>query len=197
MCAGVAILIQASSLIRHAFYETFKYLHILLAISFIVGVWYHLKIGGFAQIHLLETAIGIWAGERFTRGLRLWWRNRSGSRTVVESLPGNAVRVTVEMKRPWAFKAGQHAYIYIPSIEFLTSHPFSVAWSEDVQDLGEEKLAMSRQDILATQKTSMSFVIRGRTGFTQKLCKKAENSPDGRFYTNAYLEGPYGGMHSM
>jgi len=151
----------------------------------------------YPEFTLLLVVIAIWAAERGTRGLRLWWRNRSGSRTLVEALPGHAVRVTVEMKRPWTFKAGQHAYLYVPSIEFMTSHPFSVAWSEGAQDLSQEKIAMNRQDILSNQKTSMSFVIRGRTGFTEKLCNKAENSPDGKFYTKSFMEGPYGGMHSM
>jgi hypothetical protein len=197
VCAFVALALQGTSALRHAFYEFFKYLHITLAAVAIVGVYYHLKIGGFPELPLIFVVIAIWVAERSTRGLRLWWRNRSGSRTLVESLPGNAVRVTVEMKRPWQFKAGQHCYIYMPSVEFMTSHPFSVAWSEEAQDLSEEKIAMNRQEILSSQKTTVSLIIRGRTGFTQKLCKRAENSPDGKFYTKAFTEGPYGGMHSM
>ena len=41
VAAGVAILIQAMSMVRHAFYETFKVLHIALAIVFMAaGVQY-------------------------------------------------------------------------------------------------------------------------------------------------------------
>jgi hypothetical protein len=43
----------------------------------------------------------------------------------------------------------------------------------------------------------MSFIIRARTGFTNKLFNKAEAAPDGRFFTRCYAEGPYGGMHQM
>ena len=116
---------------------------------------------------------------------------------MVEALPGNACRVTIDLARPWTFKPGQHAYLYMPAIGLWTSHPFSVAWSEEAENLESEKLAMNRQDILAMQKTRMSFIIRSRTGFTNKLFKKAEVAPDGRFYTKCFAEGPYGGMHMM
>ncbi|KAL5326918.1 hypothetical protein ACEPPN_004607 [Leptodophora sp. 'Broadleaf-Isolate-01'] len=195
--AFVAISIQASSIFRHAFYETFKYLHIALAILSIVGLWYHLKLAEVPQLKLLYGVVAIWAAERGMRLLKLVWRNGTGSKALVEALPGNAVRVTVDMPRPWTFKAGQHAYLYMPSIGLFTSHPFSVAWSEEAENLEGEKLAMNRQDILAMKKTSMSYVIRERTGFTKKLFKKAEGSPDGKFYTKCFTEGPYGGKHMM
>ncbi|KAH7360548.1 ferric reductase like transmembrane component-domain-containing protein [Rhexocercosporidium sp. MPI-PUGE-AT-0058] len=195
--AFVTISIQASSIFRHAFYETFKYLHIALAISSIIGLWYHLKLAEVPQLKLLYGVIGIWAAERGMRLIKLVWRNGTGSKALVEALPGNAVRVTVDMPRPWTFKAGQHAYLYMPSVGLFTSHPFSVAWSEEAENLEGEKLAMNRQDILSMKKTTMSYVIRERTGFTKKLFKKAEGSPDGKFYTNCFTEGPYGGKHMM
>jgi ferredoxin-NADP reductase len=193
----VVISIQASSILRHAFYETFKYLHIALAILVIIGIWYHLRLADLPQITLLYGVIGIWAFERLVRVVKLFYRNRFGSRALVEALPGNAVRVTIDMPNPWKFKAGQHAYLYMPSVGMMQSHPFSVAWSSESEDLSEEKLAMNRQDILAMQKTSMSFIIRERTGFTRSLFRKAEAAADGKFVTKAFAEGPYGGMHSM
>jgi ferredoxin-NADP reductase len=141
--------------------------------------------------------MALWGAERGIRLLRLMYRNIGGRKALVEALPGNACRVTVDMARPWSFKPGQHAYLYMPSIGLWTSHPFSVAWSEEMEDLSEDKLAMNRQDILAMQKTSMSFIIRARTGFTNSLFKKASTSPDGRFSTRCFAEGPYGEMHMM
>lgn len=195
----VAVSIQAASIFRHAFYETFKLLHIILVTFIIITVWYHLKLADLPQTTILIGVIALWGAERATRVLKLMYRNvgNGGSRTLVEALPGNACRVTVDMARPWTFKPGQHAYIYMPAVGLWTSHPFSVAWSEVGEDLSDEKLAMNRQDILAMQKTSMSFIIRSRTGFTKKLFKKAEASPDGRFSTSCYVEGPYGGMHMV
>ncbi|PBP28679.1 ferric reductase like transmembrane component, partial [Diplocarpon rosae] len=195
--AFVTMMILASSALRHAFYETFKYLHIALAILSIVGLWFHLKLSEVPQLTLLYGVVGLWAAERVMRLMKLVYRNGGGSRTLVEALPGNAVRVTVNMPRPWTFQPGQHAYLYMPSIGLMTSHPFSVAWSDEADHLEGEKLAMNRQDVLAMRKSSMSFVIRERTGFTSKLFRKAEGSPDQRFYTTTFAEGPYGGKHMM
>jgi hypothetical protein len=168
-----------------------------LVIFLLVIIWYHLKLANASQINTLYGVMALWGVERGIRLLRLMYRNIGSKKALVEALPGNACRVTIDMARPWSFKPGQHAYLYMPSIGFWTSHPFSVAWSEEIEDLGEDKLAMSRQDILAMQKTSMSFIIRARTGFTNSLFKKASTSPDGRFSTRCFAEGPYGGMHMM
>ena len=198
-CAFVAIAIQATSVLRHAFYETFKIIHISLAILAVVGVWYHLALVGLPQLPLMIGVITIWALERAARVAIVIYRNvgNGGSRTLVEALPGNAARVTVDLARPWHFKPGQHAYLYMPSIGLTTSHPFSVAWSEEVDGLDEEKLAMNRQDILAMKKTSISFIVRARTGFTAKLYQAAAAAPEGRMYTRCFAEGPYGGLHMM
>jgi len=174
-------------------------MHIALVILAIITIWYHLKLNDLPQITILYGVISLWALERATRVLKVMYRNigKGGSKTLVEALPGNATRVTIEMARPWTFKPGQHAYLYMPALGLWTSHPFSVAWSEEAENLDPEKLAMNRQDILEMQKTNMSFIIRARTGFTNKLYKKAEASPDGKFYTKCFAEGPYGGMHLM
>lgn len=188
------------SVLRHAFYETFKYMHIALVILFLVGAFYHLHLDKLVQVYYLYACMAIWFVERFARVGRVMYRNvgQGGTKALVEALPGNAVRVTVDLARPWMFKPGQHAYLYMPSIGLWTSHPFSIAWSQEAERPDEKKgLAMSRQDILAMQKTSMSFVIRARTGFTAKLYKKAEAAPEGRFSTTCFAEGPYGGQNKM
>jgi NAD(P)H-flavin reductase len=187
------------SVVRHAFYETFKYLHIALVILAIVGIWVHLKDLPM-QLHILMGCIGIWALERSIRVLRLAYRNlgSGSSKACVEALPGNAVRVTLDLVRPWKFKPGQHAYLYMPSVGLWTSHPFSVAWSEEAENLDEKRgIPKDRHEILALRKTRISFVIRARTGFTNKLFVKAEQAPNGTLYTKCFAEGPYGGIHSM
>ncbi|OAA55003.1 ferric-chelate reductase [Niveomyces insectorum RCEF 264] len=197
----IVIGIQAMSPLRHAFYETFKILHIVLAAVSVMGVYYHLKIEHFSQLTYVFPVIAIWIVDRAARFLRVVYHNvgHGGTRTLVEALPGNACRVTVTMARAWTFQPGQHAYLYFPSVGLWQSHPFSVAWSEEgeVLDNNDNKLAMHRQDVLALRKTSMSFVIRGRTGMTAKLYKKASETADGRWTTSCLVEGPYGGLHQM
>jgi NAD(P)H-flavin reductase len=193
-CAFTAILFQSPSVIRHAFYETFLHVHQLLALLAVGAVWIHLK--SFPkQRQIIAVVIAIWALDRSFRMFRLIYRNvgNNGTKAEVEVLPGDAVRVTMKLARPWRFYPGQHAYIYMPAIGWWTSHPFSVAWSEEQEDVSEEKgIVMNRQDVLDIKKTTISFVIRRRTGFTEKLFKKADNSPTGRFTTFAMAEGPYG-----
>ncbi|KAL2884537.1 putative ferric reductase transmembrane component [Ceratocystis lukuohia] len=195
----VFILIQAYSPIRHAFYETFKMLHILAAGTVVYGLWYHLKLKDFPQRPYLTTAVVVWACDRGLRVARILYNNlgSGGSRTIIEALPENAVRITVTLARPWNFKPGQHAYLYFPSITLLQSHPFSVAWSESVSDSSIDRLAMTKQDALAMNKTSVSFIVRARTGATMSIFKKASAAPEGRLSTRCLVEGPYGHLPSM
>jgi NAD(P)H-flavin reductase len=200
MAAFLAISIQAMSVLRHAFYETFKFLHVLLVIASIVGLWYHLKLLSLPQVDILMGVIAIWVTERFLRVARLVYRNigSGGNKALFEALPGNAVRVTLDLARPWTFRPGQHAYLYVPSIGLWSSHPFSIAWSEDAENPDERKgLALSSQEVLTLRKTRLSFIIRARTGFTDSLFKKAAAAPDGRLYASCFAEGPYGGLYSM
>lgn len=197
--AFVVIAFQASSISRHAFYETFKIMHIGLAALSIAGLWYHLKLDDLPQLKWLIAVIPIWVADRLARFVRIAYHNfgNGGTATLVEALPGDACRVTVTMARPWTFKAGQHAYLYMPGISLWQSHPFSLAWSEEAEDLDSEKLAMNRQDVLSMRKTTMSFVIRARTGMTKTLYERAATQPEGRLLTTCYVEGPYGGLHMM
>jgi predicted ferric reductase len=197
--AFVVIGIQAASVFRHAFYETFKILHIVFAAVAVVGLWYHLDLKNLPQLKYMYPVVVLWIFDRTARFLRLGYHNvgAGGTKTLVEALPGGACRVTVSMARPWTFKPGQHAYLYMPSISYWQSHPFSVAWSEESEHLDGDKLPMDRTDILASKKTTMSFIIRGRTGFTGTLYNKASACAEGKMMTSAYLEGPYGGMHMM
>jgi hypothetical protein len=188
------------SAIRHAFYETFKIIHILLAILAIVGIWYHLDIKKLPQLKYMYAVVTVWGLERAARFLRLAYNNigSGGTKTLVEALPGNACRVTVNMARPWNFKPGQHAYLYLPSVSYWQSHPFSAAWSDEADaEAGGEKLPMDRHEVLAMSKTSMSFIIRARTGFTNNLYRKAAACVDGKMVTRCLVEGPYGGHHQL
>ena len=205
-CAFVFLLLQSPSPVRHSFYEVFLHGHIIGAALALGAVWVHLK--DRPQQLMLYGVVALWTMERTLRFARLVLRNvgSGGTKADVEVLPGDALRVTVRMARPWRFQPGQHAYLYMPTIGLWTNHPFSVAWSEEDEDLNtistitdEKGLPVSRQDILEhnNNKTSMSFIIRRRTGFTDKLFRKADLSAAGRFSTSAFVEGPYGKCRSL
>ncbi|KAI9736622.1 MAG: hypothetical protein M1834_000826 [Cirrosporium novae-zelandiae] len=192
-----ALLLHSPSAIRHAFYETFLHLHIAFVILALVGVWIHLD--GFGQQQYVLNAIIIWAIERFTRFALIMYRNvgSGGTKAVVETLPGDALKVTLKTARPWTFKPGQHIYLYMPSVGLWTSHPFSLAWSEETEELYAEKgIPMAHQDVLSSRKAQTSLIIRRRTGFTNTLFNKAEKN-NGLYTATAFVEGPYGGVETL
>ncbi|GAB1735153.1 hypothetical protein NU219Hw_g220t1 [Hortaea werneckii] len=193
-CAFIALLCHSPSIFRHAFYETFLHTHIALVIVATAGVWIHLK--GLPQQAFVLAAIILWAFERGARFYTIIRRNTGNGLTKaeVEALPGDAVRITLRIAKPWRFQPGQHVYMYMPTVGLWTSHPFSLAWSDDQPSFPNEKaLPSSTQDLFAPKKAqSMSLIVRRRTGFTDKMFKKAERSPGGKFITTAFVEGPYG-----
>lgn len=193
------LMIHSFSALRHAFYETFLHFHIAVVMVALGFLWVHLD--GYPQQHYLLASIVIWAFERFMRLVFLTYRNigSGGTSAVVEALPGDAMRITVKMARPWTFRPGQHLYLYLPSVGLWTSHPFTVAWSESEEQVTDDEkgLVMSRQDVLALKKTSMSLVVRRRTGFTDKLFDRVNDSAGGRISVGALAEGPYGTPKSL
>ena len=208
--AMIIILFQSPSAIRHAFYETFLHIHQFLAFAALLGVYYHAKLGPLPQMPYVIAIIVLWSYDRFARWFHIIYRNvslRRGITTVtVEALPGEACRVTFDLRRPWRYKPGCHVYVYLPSISFWQSHPFSVAWSEsrstpylNLERL--EKLPTSSLDLGSPSKsrttTSVSLVISKRTGMTAKLYNRASASPTGILHLKGFLEGPYGGLESL
>lgn len=201
--ASVAIVLLASSALRHAFYETFLHLHIALIIFSLIFLWKHLE-GTVPQKYLLIMIL-LWAAERFIRLATLVYRSfgRGGSKAELELLPGDACRVTLKIARPWVFRPGQYAFIIVPSVGLWTSHPFSIAWSnnsaEEKNQDSEKGYQITPDDILSSsqEKTNMSLIIRRRAGFTDKLFEKAERSPSGITTVSVLVEGPYGGHASL
>ena len=197
-------MLQANAIFRHAFYETFLHIHIALIMLAIVALWYHLE--GLQQRTYLIIVILAWALERFTRLGSLVYRNFGTSRTRahVEAMAGDALRITISPARPWRFFPGQHAFITIPSVGLWTSHPFSLAWSNAERhpslDDFEKGLPENRhadETHLPLGRASVSFVVRRRAGFTEKLYQKALHGPSSQVTLNALVEGPYGGLHSL
>ena len=229
--ALMIILVQAFSPIRHAFYETFVTLHRILVVLTLVGVWYHIERANLPQLPWLRACFALWGYEWGMRMYRTIYYNLSVktgmTKVIVEALPSEACRVTFLLSRPWHARPGSHVHVYLPSIGWLSSHPFSVAWSEtrprgrsaDGVDLEKavdtpqrrgstlkmpgmdpnivvQELAASESPKTASVST-VSLVMRARTGMTKHLYDKASKSPNGQIIIRGALEGPYGGHESM
>lgn len=105
--------------------------------------------------------------------------------------------MNISLARPWHFRPGQHVFITIPSIGLWTSHPFSVAWSNEENNSDSEKgLGLDQNDLLANLGNTVSLIVRRRNGFTDALHAKVGKS-DGLLTVNAIVEGPYGGMQNL
>lgn len=110
-------------------YELFLISHIILAIIFIAGTWYHLEYKfqrdrGYQQwIYLCS---GIWF---FDRVVRLGRVLKTGiRRATLTPIGEEVVRVDIESVR-WSAVPGQHAYLFLPAIRKWApweNHPFSV-----------------------------------------------------------------------
>ena len=216
--AMVVIFFQSPSAIRHAFYETFLHVHQAMAFLAIVGVYIHLEVAQLPALQYIRAVVGIWAGERISRGLRLFYLNlsrRYGCTSVlVEALPGEACRVTFQLPRHITVRPGSHVYAYLPRISWWMSHPFSVAWtnteSEPPTGLQDVELdSLSSPSTLEKQPrhipslnsnkppTSISLIMAARTGMTRTLYNDAMSSPSHTLNLSGYIEGPYAGHDSL
>ena len=211
--AMTMIMLQAPSIIRHAFYESFLHIHQLLAIVTIIGVKAHCRMGVLPGESYIDWVIALWVLERAARLFRIIFRNismRRFSKFTVEALPGKdveACRVTIEPVRPWNYRPGTHTYIYLPSISFWMNHPFSIAWSDEretsyltpeIEKLGKEfDVESAVYDLPTRNPTKFSLIIAKRTGMTATLFDKARASPNGVLRTYGLVEGPYGGIDRL
>lgn len=158
-------IIYASSLqyIRRRFYETFYLIHVAMFLVSVVFVGLH-KPHKFASsaivigcIYILDRLI------RFTRQIYYSYNNNA---TLVP-LSGLATKVIFE--KPIGCVPGSHAFISIPGIRKLQSHPFTISSSDRIE-----------------------FVIRAQKGFTLDLHKYALKHPYKQ--VKAYIDGPYGAV---
>ncbi len=208
------MLLQSPSAVRHAFYETFLHLHQAAALAAVIGVYFHINMHALPHLQFIQCAIALWFIDRAFRFGRVFyrcWSWREGFSTVnVEALPGEACRVTFEIRRPWRHQPGSHVFVYLPGISYHQSHPFSVAWFErrssaSLEDLDEDdnddekKRARTMTSELdrPKQKAFLSLVIQRRTGMTAKLYDRAAAAPGGRLTLRGAVEGPYGALESL
>lgn len=204
--AMVILLLASVSPLRHAFYETFLNVHIILALIAFVCTWVHCATsgtpGGLPQLPWIMAIVALWFADRFARILRLAhtnWSKKGFTDALCEAMPGEVTRVTLNLPRYKKIRPGTHAYLRFSGITAWESHPFSIAW---VDHSADHSLPMSEKEPLhggldKTQATtSVSFIIGAQTGLTRTLFEKASQSPRG-IRLRAAMEGPYAGHHNF
>ncbi|KAH8907833.1 putative FAD binding protein [Coniochaeta sp. PMI_546] len=201
----VILAILASGPIRHAFYETFLTAHITLAFVIFACTLVHCISpqipGGLPQLPWIIGIFLLWLAERLVRIIRLVycnWSERGYTQALVEAMPGEVSRVTMDLPRYVDIKPGSHAYIRFAGVSWWENHPFSIAWVkhhstgsllpiDEKQPAGKEKV----------MKTTVSFIIGAQTGMTRKLYNTALKANQPSIRMRAAFEGPYAGHHCL
>ncbi|KAF6835490.1 ferric reductase like transmembrane component [Colletotrichum musicola] len=206
--ALVVIMVLSFSPVRHAFYEIFLNVHIILAFFIFLMTYIHCAVaglpGGLPQLPWMIAIFILWFLERMARIVRIAymnWSDRGTTDAIVEAVPGECTRVTMNLPRYVDVKPGTHCYLRFKDIRPWDCHPFSVAWVEHIPDhrslpLDEEKTNLTAMDKKNTT-TSISFIIGAHKGFTRDLYNVARQSGDRAIRMKACLEGPYAGHHSL
>ncbi|CCF38642.1 ferric reductase like transmembrane component, partial [Colletotrichum higginsianum] len=183
----IVIMILSFSPVRHAFYETFLNVHIILAFFIFLMTYIHCAVaglpGGLPQLPWMIAIFTLWFLERMARIVRVAymnWSDRGVTDAIVEAVPGECTRVTMNLPRYVDVKPGTHAYLRFKDIRPWDCHPFSIGWVEHIPDhralpLDEEKAQLTSIDKKNTT-TSVSFIIGAHTGFTRDLYNVARQS---------------------
>lgn len=130
-------------------------------------------------------ALLLWGLDRAIRIGGLFWNNSSWIRSKLPAtasialLSEDTVRLT--LRRPLTWRAGQHAYVILPTVSNIPTeaHPFTIASISDALDGSTE-----------TDDKKIVFLIRGRSGFTGRLRDHASRT--GLSTVSALVDGPYG-----
>jgi hypothetical protein len=208
VAAVVLIGILSPSAVRHAFYETFLTIHIILAIATVVGVYLHCSIAMLPPLPYIKAAVALWIIERLLRFIRILQHNfsrRGWTDAEIMVLPGDACRVTLHLASHIRIKPGTHAYLRFARLNIWESHPFSIAWSEEyaIPPVSASGTVEKTEDIKeldlrkAATRTSVSFVIHAQTGLTRRLLNFAVAHKSDKLCTPVLFEGPYAGHHSL
>ncbi|KAJ5921484.1 hypothetical protein N7466_009810 [Penicillium verhagenii] len=165
--AGTAMVIIAFSTITYftrRYYELFYMLHIIMFALIIITVGMHRPDFSSSTVIIVIFTACLWVMDRIIRGAKIVW-NSFGNSATITALPNEAVRV--RLNRRMRASPGSHAFLWVPAIRWVESHPFTLLSS-----------------------TPSEFVIRVYDGFTRDLYKAAQHAPGKSLRCS--VDGPYG-----
>jgi predicted ferric reductase len=192
----IVILLSSIASIRQYVYETFIWLHLILATILIATIYLHSQskellspptVYLLAAISLQILIGALRTGQVLYRNIKYGkLLSRAIVRTITFKRPNgrdipvsDAVHVHVRLTRRWQPRAGQYAYLRIPGVSytsFAQSHPFYVSWwYRDAKG----------NDVVV-------FIVQKKRGFTRNLFLHANNNLSQDYKMRALVEGPYG-----
>ena len=197
--------LQSLRPLRRAFYDTFLTLHRLGIIVAMSGMYFHLAKHALPQLPWAHLSITLLVLEPAVRACRIIyynfsWTQCTWTRITAEALPGEATRITISIPRSWISRPGLHTNIYLPGVAPWSSHPFSIAWCtlSGGATMECEKLPAKFDDLVTKYCFStVSFIVRTRTGMTRSLYTRVSGAETERVELWGWIEGPYSGYHTL
>ncbi|KAG5417317.1 hypothetical protein I9W82_004950 [Candida metapsilosis] len=169
VCGGV-IMIQGMLYLRRRWYEVFLILHILLAIFWVVGAWYHVV--DFGYIWIVYSTIAVWSFDRAVRIGRLF--AFGFPHADVTLLSDETLKVVIPKPSYWKSVPGGHAFIhFLKPTYFWQSHPFT--FTDSVEN-----------------KKSIVLYCKVKGGVTHSLYQSLAQAPGRTCKIRVSVEGPYG-----
>ncbi|CEP63859.1 ferric reductase family protein LALA0_S09e04104g [Lachancea lanzarotensis] len=166
--AGGIMFLQAMSWLRVKNYEIFLYVHILMAIAFLLGAWRHIDYFGYGPWAYATAAI--WCFDRFIRLVRIFSFGVKTAKVCIVS--DETLQITVDRGSWWPFFPGAFGYLHILKTSvFWQSHPFTV---------------------VKTDNNELRFYIKIKKGVTETLYKQLLSEPNYTGEVKVAVEGPYG-----
>lgn len=178
ICVSIQV-VWACWFIKNLAYETFLVAHIVLAVFFLVGSWYHLSVHE-NMAHWLIYPICAWGLERIWRIARIYFCGGIHRNAVIKLSPmSDILSIKVEKSFSDRFKLpGQFAYLYLINLNLdwvlmMQSHPFTFVYQDD---------------------GSVVFYCKVKKGITKKFRNYLLSQPNYTSSISVMIEGPYGGI---
>ncbi|CAN6660953.1 ferric/cupric reductase transmembrane component 2 [Trichomonascus vanleenenianus] len=171
--ATLFIFFQAMHFFRTRNYELFLYVHITLAIVFVLSAWYHLIDLGCNEY--VYASIAVWAFDRLMRIVRLLWSGVRSKAQCVLHHEGNIIEIKIDYSQRWKFYPGAYVFVHFARWNrFWQSHPFTLVESPRPTDDGK-----------------LVVFLRTKRGVTKTIRRYLEEN-GGTAETGVLVEGPYG-----
>ncbi|KAJ5793171.1 uncharacterized protein N7503_009149 [Penicillium pulvis] len=165
--AGLSMVIIGLSTISwfaRRYYEAFYIIHVVLFMVIVILVGMHRPDLATSTLAIIIFIACMWLSDRFLRALKLSW-NFCGNNATLVPMQDGAVRV--KLQRGLNCSPGSHAFLWMPSIRLLETHPFTMVSTNPVE-----------------------FLIRRYDGYTHDLYKLAHERPG--CVVRCSVDGGYG-----
>lgn len=186
----------------------FQVVHVLLAIVFLLGTWYHSRLfANHVEVKFLIGAILLYAFDLLLKIVKLVASNvplgkiygskKRFSKCRIEAVAG-ATRMTISLPRLWDVKPGQHVFLHAPTLGPFQAHPFSVAWVDNhAHKNGAHVQSPDNcdEEVDRDENHTLALVVKANDGFTRTLFKRAQKHPS--THLTVMVEGPYGQTRNL